>query len=280
MLADRANIKPALRGGSREQSMRIIRVAYKNTSFYARLEDRQAICLDRTKGLTEPLPLDQVTLLPLAVPTKVICLGMNYKAHAAELGRPMPDEPLLFLKAPSSVCRSGDAVIIPTGAGRVDFEGELALVMGRQGRHIPVAQVPEYIFGYTCANDVTARDLQNKDGLFARAKGFDTFCPVGPWIETEPPDIDNLGITTLVNGETRQQGSTSDMAFKPMQIVSFISRIMTLMPGDIILTGTPPGIGPLSPGDEVAVDIEGIGRLINPVLEEQLPEQAADAPVQ
>jgi len=275
-MIDRVNIKPALRGGCLEHPMRIIRVAYANTSFYARLEDRQVICLDRSKGLNDPLPLDQVALLPLAVPTKIICLGMNYKAHAEELGRPMPEEPLIFLKAPSSVCRSGDAIIMPTDVGRVDFEGELALVMGRQGRHIPAEQAPEFVFGYTCANDVTARDLQNKDGLFARAKGFDTFCPVGPWIETEPPDIDNLAVTTMVNGETRQQGSTSDMAFSPAQIVSFISRIMTLMPGDIILTGTPPGIGPLQPGDEVAVDIEGIGRLINPVLEEQTG--SGDAP--
>ena len=275
-MVDRDTINPPL-GGIGDPPMRIIRVAYNGMSFYAKLEDRQIICLDRSKGLDKPLPLDQVTLLPLAVPTKVVCLGMNYRAHAEELGKPVPEEPLIFLKAPSAVCRSGDAIIMPSGAGRVDFEGELAIVIGRQGRHIPVDQAPEYVFGYTCANDVTARDLQNKDGLFARAKGFDTFCPVGPWIETEPPDVNDLAIATTVNGETRQRGSTSDMVFKPMEILSFISGIMTLMPGDIVLTGTPPGIAPLAPGDEVAVDIQGIGRLINPVLADQRPEQAPDA---
>ncbi len=280
-MLDRPNRNPPPGGGFLDTDMRIIRVAYANSSFYARLEDRQVVCLDRSKGIDQPLPLDQVTLLPLAVPTKVVCLAVNYRAHAEELGHDMPDEPLIFLKPPTSVCRSGDAVIMPQGVGRVDFEGELAVVMGRQCKGVSAAEAPEYVFGYTCANDVTARDLQKKDGLFARAKGFDTFCPVGPWIETEPPDITSLRITTMVNGETRQEGTTADMAFPAMEAVSFISNIMTLMPGDLVLTGTPPGVGPIKAGDEVAVDIEGIGRLINPVLEEpSRPDDDADAPVQ
>lgn len=252
--------------------MQVIRVSYLNHTFYARLEGKTVICLDRNKGLDQHIPLTEVAILPIAVPSKIVCLAKNYPKHAAELGGEVPSEPLLFLKPPTTVIGPGNPILIPPGVGRVDFEGELAVVIGRACRNLSPKEVPSHIFGYTCANDITARDLQKKDGLFARAKGFDTFAPVGPWIETELTDPMALRLRTMVNGTVQQDASTSEMFFSPFEAISFISRVMTLLPGDIVLTGTPDGIGPIVPGDEVTVEIEGLGHLSNKVL--ATPDQA------
>ena len=258
--------------------MQIIRAAYRNIPFYARIEGGKLHCLDPSKGITAPVPIEEAQLLPLSVPTKIVCVGVNYKGHAAEFGRPVPEEPLIFFKPPSAVVGFRDPIVIPAGVGRVDYEGELVAVMGRKCRNITPEEAKDAVFGWTCGNDVTARDLQKKDGLYARAKGFDTFAPVGPWIETEVPDPGRLELTTTVNGEVRQRGNTADMAFHPYRLISFVSRIMTLYPGDLLFTGTPEGIGPLSPGDEVVVDIAGVGRLNNPVVAEGSPALGPEPP--
>ncbi len=210
--------------------------------------------------------LSEVEILPPVKPGKIIALALNYKAHAAEMGKPLPPEPLIFLKPPSAVIGYGEAILLPPMSQRVDYEGELGVVMGRRAREVSPEEALDYVMGYTCFNDVTARDLQRKDGLFARAKGFDTFAVMGPWIETEL-DPSSLTVRTYLNKKVVQDGNTSDMIFDVPALVSFISRIMTLEPGDVIATGTPPGVGPLSPGDEVEVEVEGIGSLVNPVAQ-------------
>ncbi len=208
--------------------------------------------------------LEALRLLAPVKPTKIVCVGRNYAAHAAELGNEIPKAPLLFLKPPSSIIGPGEAIAIPEGVGRVDYEGEIALVMRQKACRIDAVRVPEHVLGCTCLNDVTARALQKKDRTFARAKGFDTFCPVGPVVVTG--DIRRARrIRTFVNGHLRQDGTTEGMIFDACTLVSYISHIMTLLPGDIIATGTPPGVGPLAEGDEVVVEIEGLGRLANPV---------------
>ncbi len=249
--------------------MRLIRAFYKGRAFYGALSENKLYPLDKNLKGEGPFPLPEVDILPLVVPTKIICVGLNYRDHAEELGMEIPQEPMLFLKPPSSVIGTGEYIVYPSLSKRVDYEGELAVVIGKVGKKIPVEKAEEYIFGFTCANDVTARDLQQKDSQFTRAKGFDTFCPIGPWIETDFKEMDSLTIRTKVNGEIRQEGNTSDMIISPYELVSYISNIMTLMPGDVILTGTPKGVGELKPGDEVHVEIEGLGTLINKVVEEQ-----------
>lgn len=249
--------------------MRVVRVKYGGQVFYAILESGHVRCLNKDIGLNEPLPLDQVTILPPVAPSKIICAFLNYHAHAMEMGKAVPDEPVLFFKPPSAIIGAWQPIILPAQSSRVDYEGELAVVIGKACRRIGVDEAPEYIFGYTCANDVTARDLQAKDGLYGRAKGFDTFAPVGPWIETEVSNLSDVKIITRVNGEVRQQGHSADMIFSPWELVSFASSVMTLLPGDVILTGTPPGIGPMSPGDEVQVEIPGVALLINSVAAEE-----------
>jgi 2-keto-4-pentenoate hydratase/2-oxohepta-3-ene-1,7-dioic acid hydratase in catechol pathway len=210
------------------------------------------------------LPLEGVILLPPVTPTKIVCLGRNYAAHAAEHGADVPEIPLIFLKPPSSVIGPGETIRLPPQSERVEHEAELAVVIGRQARWVPPAQSEDVILGYTIANDVTARDLQTRDGQWTRAKGFDTFCPLGPWIETrlDPSDV---VVTCSVNGQMRQMASTRDLVFPVPQLVAFISSVMTLEAGDLILTGTPAGVGPLLDGDEVTVEIEGLGTLTNPV---------------
>jgi 2-keto-4-pentenoate hydratase/2-oxohepta-3-ene-1,7-dioic acid hydratase in catechol pathway len=200
----------------------------------------------------------------ISMPSKIVCVGRNYAEHARELGNEAPAEPILFLKPPSALLEPGGTIVRPPQSQRVDFEGELAVVIGRPGRNIRAAQWRDYVQGFTCANDVTARDLQKKDGQFTRGKSFDTFCPVGPHIETDL-DVSALRLMTRVNGEVRQNGSTSQMIFSCSFLLEFISSIMTLLPGDLILTGTPAGVGPLSAGDTVEVEIEGIGTLRNVV---------------
>ena len=200
-------------------------------------------------------------------PSKIVCVGRNYADHAAELGNDVPKEPLLFLKAPSSLIHNGDEIVIPTYSGRVEHEGELAVIIGDVCRDLPDdADVSEYVRGYTCLNDVTARDLQKSDVQFTRAKSFDTFCPMGPHIETDL-DVTDLRVTTRVNSEVRQDGRTSQMVFPVEFLIRYISRMMTLMPGDVIATGTPAGVSRMAPGDICEVEIEGIGILKNPVAE-------------
>ncbi|MFI6815496.1 fumarylacetoacetate hydrolase family protein [Nonomuraea sp. NPDC050328] len=214
----------------------------------------------------ERFPLAEVRLVAPMLPSKVVAIGRNYAEHARELGNEVPDEPLIFMKPSTSVIGPGEAIAYPTALSeRVDFEGELAVVIGRLCREVPVERVKDVIFGYTCANDVTARDLQKKDVQFTRAKGFDTFCPIGPWIETDL-DPSDLALTTTVSGEVRQSGRTSQLIHDIPALVSYVSAVMTLIPGDVILTGTPAGVGPMEVGDEVSVGIEGIGTLTNKVV--------------
>ena len=202
-------------------------------------------------------------------PSKIVCIGRNYAAHAAELGNEVPKEPLMFLKAPSSIVGPQEAIVLVNYSKRVEHEGELALVMGRRCSRLSDSDEPlSYVLGYTCLNDVTARDLQKSDVQFDRAKGFDTFCPVGPHIETEL-NPSNVLVETHVNGNRRQSGSTSLMVYPPAFLVRWISRMMTLLPGDVIATGTPAGVGPLVPGDTVEVSVAGVGVLRNPVQASQ-----------
>lgn len=211
------------------------------------------------------------TVAPVS-PSKIVAIGSNYRAHVMEMGRPIPLEPVLFLKPPSSVIGSGDAIVRPEGYERTDFEGELGVVMGKRCRHVAAADALSYVFGYTIVNDVTVRDLQRRDIQFTRAKGFDTFCPIGPVVViatgTDGSVIDpgNLKLQTRVNGSVKQDASTSDLIFDVPTLVSFISGVMTLEPGDVISTGTPSGVGPIEPGDRVEIEIGGIGVLVNRVV--------------
>ncbi|MCS6959170.1 MAG: fumarylacetoacetate hydrolase family protein [Pseudanabaenaceae cyanobacterium SKYGB_i_bin29] len=212
------------------------------------------------------LPPETYTLLPPCEPQKIVGVGKNYRAHALELGTEPPKEPLIFLKATSALIGSQQPIILPTQSSRVEYEGELALVIGQTCRHVSPDHALNYVWGYTIANDVTARDLQRKDGQWTRAKSFDTFCPLGPWIVRDISPAAHLQ-TILNNDSVPVQSATIDeMLFPPDVLVSFISSVMTLYPGDVILTGTPAGVGRIAPGDQVAVEIEGIGRLQNPVL--------------
>jgi 2-keto-4-pentenoate hydratase/2-oxohepta-3-ene-1,7-dioic acid hydratase in catechol pathway len=216
------------------------------------------------RRLEAGLPLERVRLHAPLKPSKIIAVGRNYAEHAKERGVDVPEIPLIFLKPPSSVIGPDDAILLPPQSSRVDHEAELAVVMGKAGRWIQAEDALDHVLGYTAANDVTARDLQKRDGQWTRGKGFDTFCPLGPWIETEIDPADTM-VRCRVNGEIRQVGSTREMVFTVQQLITFISTVMTLEPGDVILTGTPAGIGPLSAGDMVEVEIEGIGVLQNPV---------------
>jgi 2-keto-4-pentenoate hydratase/2-oxohepta-3-ene-1,7-dioic acid hydratase in catechol pathway len=209
--------------------------------------------------------LADVRLVAPMLPSKVLAIGRNYAAHAKELGNEVPDEPIVFMKPSTAVIGQQEAIVHPELSERVDYEGELAIVIGRLCRDVPAERAAAAVFGYTCANDVTARDLQRRDDQWTRAKGFDTFCPLGPWIETHVDPAD-LAVTTTVNGEVRQAGRTSQLLYDVPALIAYISRVMTLLPGDIILTGTPEGVGPLRPGDEVSVTIESIGTLTNRVV--------------
>ena len=198
-------------------------------------------------------------------PTKIVCVGKNFHAHAAELGSAVPSEPLIFLKPPSSIIASGEPIVMPTGVGRVDYEGEIAVRIGTQARHVSEAEAWSVIEGVLPLNDVTARDLQAKDDQWSRAKGFDTFCPIGTVSSVSPDDFPGVTLVTRVNGEERQRAQASEMVFSIPVLIAYITRIMTLEPGDIVSPGTPEGVGPLSPGDEVEVELEGLDILRNPV---------------
>jgi 2-keto-4-pentenoate hydratase/2-oxohepta-3-ene-1,7-dioic acid hydratase in catechol pathway len=214
----------------------------------------------------EPRRLSELQLLVPVAPSKIICVGRNYRDHAKELGNEVPAEPLLFFKPPSSLLATGGVIRMPKASARIDFEGELAVVIGKRARKLRREDdLQTYIHGYTLANDVTARDLQKKDGQWTRAKGFDTFCPVGPIVETELDLAAGLTIETRVNGEVRQHGSTLDFIFPLPELLEYITAAITLEPGDLLLTGTPAGVGPLADGDVVEVSVSGLGRLSNPV---------------
>lgn len=249
--------------------MRVVRVFVDEDVRYGLADDESITLISdepfaawETEGV---LPLAHAQLLAPVIPTKVVCVGLNYRAHAREMGHAIPDEPVLFLKPPTAVVGPGAEIHIPADLKDVDHEAELGIVIGRRTRNIGADDAPAHILGYLCANDVTSRLLQRKDGQWARAKGFDSFCPVGPWVETDL-DPHDLEIECLVNGKVRQSGRTSDMIFSPWELVSFASRVMTLLPGDVIITGTPSGIGPMVRGDVVEVRIEGIGSLLNRVV--------------
>ncbi|MEW6660299.1 MAG: fumarylacetoacetate hydrolase family protein [Thermodesulfobacteriota bacterium] len=256
--------------------MRLVRFEQKGRTACGLLEGEKISVLRATPydGLVnttgEVLSLPEVTLLAPCEPSKIIALGLNYRDHAAEFGNPVPDEPLIFMKPGTAVIGPDAAIVYPAMSRRVDYEAELAVVMGQTARHVPEEKALEYVLGYTCFNDVTARDLQKKDGQFTRAKGFDTFAALGPWIETDIGDPDNLEVEAVLNGERKQHSNTNNMVFGVKTLISFISRIMTLLPGDVIATGTPAGIGPMRIGDVVEIKVEKIGTLRNQVTAERV----------
>ncbi|HEY1677734.1 MAG TPA: fumarylacetoacetate hydrolase family protein [Candidatus Sulfotelmatobacter sp.] len=222
----------------------------------------------RTRKI-DAIPLEEAALLPPVRPSKIVCIGRNYREHAAELGHDVPAEPLIFLKATSALLAPGDVVRRPKISQRVDHEAELGVVIGKTCHQPPAdADIRQYILGYTCVNDVTARDLQNKDGQWSRAKGFDTFCPVGPIVSDEIDPWAGVGVGITVNGQIRQQGNTRDFIFPLDTIIRHIAQAMTLFPGDLIPSGTPSGVGPVVAGDVMEVSVEGVGTLKNPVAEE------------
>lgn len=255
--------------------MRIARFSIDGNVAFGAVEgdSPDSLVLDIIKGIPyadfelsgTKVPLKKVRLLPPVLPNKVVAIGRNYAEHAAEMGNEVPDVPVTFFKPTTSVIGSGDAIEYPSFSNELHYEAELAVVIGRMCREVPRERVKDVVLGYTCANDVTARDVQRRESQWARAKGFDTACPLGPWVETDV-DPGNLAIQATVNGEQRQLGRTSDMIRSVEDLVVHITEAMTLLPGDVILTGTPAGVGPLHVGDEVAVTIEGIGTLTNKVI--------------
>lgn len=249
--------------------MKIIRFSSQDTARYGTLSDDevQQITGDIFSGYTlgkQCFKLRDIKLLPPCMPGKVVAVGLNYRSHAREMQMAIPDEPLLFMKPSTAVIGPDAPILYPKMSGRVDYEGELGVVIGKPCKNIAAQEAAAHILGYTCLNDVTARDLQKKDGQFTRSKSFDTFCPIGPCIQTEL-DPDAAVLETFLNGQLRQKTSTADFIFPVYRLVSFISQVMTLLPGDVIATGTPSGIGPMQPGDVVEVRISGIGALRNEV---------------
>lgn len=247
--------------------MRVVRFAHGESTAYGVLENAQVSVVDGSPFGTLALtgqrhPLGEVRLLAPVVPTKILGVGRNF-AVGGETAEPTGD-PLVFSKPPSSVVGDGAAIVLPAGAGQVDFEGELAVVIGERARHVSRESAYDVVFGYTITNDISAREYQRADGQWTRAKGFDTFCPLGPWIETELDPADLL-VRTLVDGEVRQKGSTARLIHDIPRLIEWLSAVMTLEPGDVILTGTPEGTGPLAAGQTVTVEIEGLGKLANPV---------------
>jgi 2-keto-4-pentenoate hydratase/2-oxohepta-3-ene-1,7-dioic acid hydratase in catechol pathway len=234
--------------------------------FLSAPEDAQGGLEDSPTRRVDAIPLVQATLLAPVLPSKIICVGRNYRDHAAELNNEVPTEPLIFFKPPSSLLAPNGTIIRPKISQRVDYEGELGVVIGKQCHALGDGEdVRPFILGFTCVNDVTARDLQKKDGQWTRAKGFDTFCPVGPVVSTEVDPWAGVSIETRINGEVRQSGNTRDFIFALDVVIRYIAEIMTLMPGDLISTGTPAGVGAMSDGDSVEISVEGIGTLTNVV---------------
>ncbi|PKQ16108.1 MAG: hypothetical protein CVT67_06365 [Actinobacteria bacterium HGW-Actinobacteria-7] len=249
--------------------MRIVRLLFEGDCRYG-LADETTVTLisDEPFSAWEPegfLPLAEAHLLAPVSPTKVVCVGLNYRAHIAEMGHDTPTEPVIFIKPSTAVIGPNEPIVRPPGVGRMDYEAELGVVIGRRTHRATPEQAAANVLGFTCGNDVTARDLQKVDGQWSRAKGFDGFCPLGPWVATDV-DPSDLLLECYVNGVVRQSSHTSDMLFAPFELVSFISQVMTLVPGDVVLTGTPGGIGPLEDGDSVEVRISEVGSLVNPVV--------------
>jgi 2-keto-4-pentenoate hydratase/2-oxohepta-3-ene-1,7-dioic acid hydratase in catechol pathway len=245
--------------------MKICRFRFGNEQRSGVIEGESVTVFENNRKKDVTYPLSDVTLLAPVTPSKIVCIGRNYREHAAELGNEVPSEPLLFLKAPSAVINNSEPIVLPKQSEQVEYEGELAIVIGRRCRSLFDDEDPmNYVLGYTCMNDVTARDLQRKDVQFTRAKSFDTFCPVGPFIETEL-DLDQITLTTRVNDEVRQFARMWQMVFPVDFLIRYVSNIMTLFPGDMIATGTPAGVGRLNKGDVCEVEIDGIGVLRNPV---------------
>ncbi|HWR19296.1 MAG TPA: fumarylacetoacetate hydrolase family protein [Clostridia bacterium] len=250
--------------------MRFVRALHGDEVFYAVLKEDKLLRLHGTPFETidydgREYSISSVTLLYPSEPTKFVCVGKNYYEHAEEMKEGHPVEPLLFLKPSTCAVGNGDDVIYPTISNRLDYEGELAVVIGKRAHAVEIGHAKEYIFGYTCANDVTARDIQKSDPQWTRGKGFDTLCPFGPWIETEL-DAQNVNIATRVNGVTKQNSNTSMMTYDIDALISYMSACMTLLPGDVVLTGTPGGIGSMQRGDTVEVEIAGIGVLRNRIV--------------
>lgn len=251
-------------------TMKIVRYQMKNeTPKYGWiLEDKigaiEGDIYGEYRRLEAETTLASLKLLAPAQPSKILCVGRNFVEHVKEHDAEVPKVPLIFMKPPSAIINPGDTILLPPQSQQIEHEAELVVVIGRRGRNVTAEEAQDYIFGYTVGNDVTARDLQKSDGQWTRAKGFDTFCPFGPWIDTEFDASDAL-VTCKVSGQPRQMASTRDMVFNVNTLIAFISSVMTLEPGDLIFTGTPAGVGPLKPGDVVEVEIEGLGKLSNPV---------------
>ncbi len=250
--------------------MKLARFTYKSKQYWGKIEGRKLRVIEGgpfcgIKVTRQLIPLHSIKLLPPAEPTKIILSGLNYKAHARELKMKIPKEPVIFLKPVTALVGHLDNIVYPEDVKRLDYEAELAVVIKKTGRSILESRVNEYILGYTCLNDVTARDLQIKDGQWTRAKSFDTFCPLGPWIETEI-NPDNLRIRSYLNGKLKQDSTTADFIFPLKSVVSFISKIMNLCPGGIISTGTPVGVGRMKHYDIIDIEIEGIGKLSNKII--------------
>jgi 2-keto-4-pentenoate hydratase/2-oxohepta-3-ene-1,7-dioic acid hydratase in catechol pathway len=249
--------------------MRLIRFRFGDRIAHGALDDGivrvlQGTFFEDPLPTGEEVPLDDVRLLAPVLPSKVVAVARNYAAHAAEFGGQVPEEPMVFLKPSTAVIGPGDLIPLPPISHRVDYEGELVAVVGRLARNVSAEDAGRYVLGYTCGNDVTLRDLQERDGQWTRAKGFDGSCPLGPWIETvlDPGDV---RIETRVNGDTRQFASTADMVFGVATLIEHVTSFMTLLPGDVLMTGTPEGVGPLAPGDRVEVEVENLGTLSNVV---------------
>jgi 2-keto-4-pentenoate hydratase/2-oxohepta-3-ene-1,7-dioic acid hydratase in catechol pathway len=250
--------------------MRIVRYQQKNQPpktgwiFEEKIGEVEGNIYGEYRRQEARIPLSEVKLLTPCIPSKIVCVGRNYVEHARELGNDVPKIPLIFLKPPSSIINPNEAIVLPPQSKQVEHEAELVVVFGKRGRNITAENARSYILGYTVGNDITARDLQKIDGQWTRAKGFDTFCSFGPWIDTDF-DISDALITCKVSGQPRQMASTRDMVFNVNTLIAYVSSIMTIEPGDILFTGTPAGVGPLKTGDEVVVEIEGLGLLSNPV---------------
>lgn len=255
--------------------MKILQYKIGNTVSHGILKNRTVFSIegnifaDYTINEDYSYDLEKTMVLPPVYPSKIIAVGLNYRDHAEEFNQSIPDEPILFMKPPTSVIGHGDSIIYPDSSGRVDFEAEIAAVVKKRAFKIKEENAQNYILGYTCLNDVTARDLQKKDGQWTRSKSFNTFCPIGPVIETEI-DPNRVNIFSRLNGEVKQSSNTMNFIFPLFQLFSFVSNIMTLLPGDVITTGTPSGVGPMKPGDIIEIEVEGIGVLQNRVISDDL----------
>jgi 2-keto-4-pentenoate hydratase/2-oxohepta-3-ene-1,7-dioic acid hydratase in catechol pathway len=251
--------------------MKIVRFKSGDTSGYGVIENNKiheitGSVFNDFKKTQNVFEFSDVKLLTPVEPSKIIGIGLNYKDHASEMNLPIPQEPILFMKTPTSIIADKESIVYPSGVGQLDYEAELAIIIKKKAKDVPQKKAKDYILGYTCTNDITARDIQIKDGQWARSKSFDTFCPLGPYIVNNDIDPNNLDIKLYLNGSLKQSSNTNNFIFDVSYLVSFISGIMTLLPGDVISAGTPSGVGPMTIGDEVTVEIEKIGRITNYVV--------------